>query len=94
MLPDVASIHMAAADKGAVNLSFWEDVYGFSYKPVQQQLRDAELSNALVLPVKREDLLTQGVTVQQLDLASMTAADADLTADFVLEADPQVTSRP
>lgn len=35
--------------------------------------------------VKGEQLVTEAVAVKQLDLATMTAADADFTADFTLQ---------
>ena len=38
----------------------------------------------MVAAVKGEQLVTEAVAVKQLDLATMTAADADFTADFLL----------
>lgn len=35
--------------------------------------------------VKGEQLVTEAVPIKQLDLATMTAADADFTADFTLQ---------
>ncbi len=31
-MPDVASMYVAGAGAGAMDLDFWADVYGFSYR--------------------------------------------------------------
>ena len=32
MLPDIATMYAAGAGPGALDLDFWRDVYGFSYR--------------------------------------------------------------
>ncbi len=44
----------------------------------------ASQKDAVVAAVKGEQLVTEAVAVKELDLATMTAADADFTADFTL----------
>ena len=44
----------------------------------------ASQKDAVVAAVKGEQLVTGAVPVKTLDLATMTAADADFTADFTL----------
>ena len=41
LLPDFATMFIAAADASAVDLAFWERVYGFSYAPVAAELHEA-----------------------------------------------------
>ena len=41
LLPDFATLFVAAADASAVDLGFWERVYGFSYAPVAAELHEA-----------------------------------------------------
>ena len=90
VLPDIASIHLAAAGPGATGLCFWQKVYGFDYSLVQQELLEDAHKTALVKAVSRQDLLSTSCCVCQLDLASMTTADCDFNSDFVLEADSEV----
>ena len=80
ILPDIASIHIAAAGQGATGLSFWHDVYGFDYS-----------KTAMVQAVSQQDLLSNSCCVCRLDLATMTLANCDFSSDFVLEADAQVS---
>ena len=35
MLPDRVTIHLAAASEAALDLGFWDSVYGFSMRPVR-----------------------------------------------------------
>lgn len=41
VLPDLATLHLAAAGEGATGLRFWSDVYGLSMAPVAHSLRDS-----------------------------------------------------
>jgi hypothetical protein len=41
MLPDFATMYIAAADASALDLGFWDAVYGFSYAPVAAELHAA-----------------------------------------------------
>ncbi len=85
-MPDLASIHMAAASAGALDLDFWDDVYGFAYRPVKTLLLEASLKDAIVAQVDARHLVTAPCCLRSFDLASVNAADADFTTDFVLEA--------
>ena len=67
ILPDIASIHLAAAGPGATGLSFWQKVYGFDYSLVQQQLLEDAHKHALVKGVSQQDLLSSSCCVCQLD---------------------------
>ncbi|CAL8467117.1 g6653 [Coccomyxa elongata] len=86
MLPDLASIYMAAAGAGALDLDFWDNVYDFVYRPVKSLLLDASLKDAIVAQVDARHLVTAPCCLRSFDLATMSAADADFTTDFVLEA--------
>ncbi len=91
MLPDLASIHMAAAGAGALDLDFWDNVYGFAYRPVKSLLLDASLKDAIVAQVDARHLVTAPCCLRSFDLATVSAADADFTTDFVLEAAASVS---
>ncbi|KAA6424424.1 MAG: putative arginine N-methyltransferase 3-like [Trebouxia sp. A1-2] len=89
ILPDLASLHMAAAGAGATGLTFWNKVYGFDYSLVQQELWEDAHQTALLKDVSSQDLLSRSCLLRQLDIAHMDAADASFSTDFVLEADPK-----
>ncbi len=93
ILPDLASLHMAAAGAGATGLTFWNKVYGFDYSLVQQELREDAHQTALLKDVSSQDLLSCSCLLRQLDIAHMDAADASFSTDFILEADPKVVCR-
>ena len=81
---------MAAAGVGATGLTFWNNVYGFDYSLVQQELRDDAHQTALLKDVSSQDLLSRSCLLRQLDIAHMSAADASFSTEFALDADPQV----
>ncbi|DBB07799.1 hypothetical protein WJX82_004343 [Trebouxia sp. C0006] len=89
ILPDLASLHMAAAGAGATGLTFWNKVYGLDYSLVQQELREDAHQTALLKDVSSQDLLSCSCLLRQLDIAHMDAADASFSTDFILEADPK-----
>ncbi len=91
VLPDLASIHMAGAGAGALDLEFWNDVYGFSYRPVQNLLLEASLKDAIVAPVDARHLLTAPCCLRSFDMATMSAADTEFSTEFVLKAAPSVS---
>ena len=35
ILPDRVTVHLAAASEAALDLEFWDDVYGFSMRPIR-----------------------------------------------------------
>ncbi len=90
ILPDLASMHMAAAGAGATGLTFWNKVYGFDYSLVQQELREDAHQTALLKDVSSQDLLSKSCLLRELDIAHMAASDASFSTGFVLEANPQV----
>ena len=94
MLPDLASIHIAGAGPGAVDLDFWNDVYGFSYRPVRDLLLEASLKDAHVAPVHPCHVLTAPCCLRSFDLATMSAADTEFSTEFVLEAASSVSGSP
>ena len=36
MLPDRVTVHLAGVSEAALDLRFWDDVYGFAMQPVRQ----------------------------------------------------------
>ena len=90
LLPDVASMFIAAAGPGALDIAFWDSVYGFSMTPIGDSVRQGCQGKAVVTAVAGQDLLTDAVRVQRFDLATMAAADADFHTDFHLRARTQV----
>ncbi|KAL3139655.1 hypothetical protein ABBQ38_003972 [Trebouxia sp. C0009 RCD-2024] len=94
ILPDLASLHMAAAGQGATGLTFWSSVYGFDYSLVQQELREDAHQTALLKDVSSQDMLSTSCQLRQLDIAHMTASDASFSTDFVLEPSPESCSGP
>lgn len=85
VLPDLATLHVAGGGAGAGGLAFWDDVYGFDMSPVAAALQQAALRDAVVAPVRAEDLVTPSMPLRSFDLATMAPGDADFTADFRLQ---------
>lgn len=50
VLPDIASMYVAGAGPGALDLDFWNDVYGFSYRYSRPVLSATSPSALLPLP--------------------------------------------
>ena len=90
ILPDMASVHLAAASAEATGLTFWDKIYGFDFSLVRQQLQENAQQTALLKDVSSQHILSDSYQLRQLDIAHMSAADASFTTDFVLEADHQV----
>lgn len=90
----MASIHMAAAGAGALDLDFWDDVYGFAYRPVKTLLLEASLKDAIVAQVDARHLVTAPCCLRFFDLATVSAADTDFTTEFALEAAGSVRVEP
>ncbi|CAL5225398.1 g8207 [Coccomyxa viridis] len=91
VLPDRATMYIAGAGPGALDLEFWRDVYGFSYRPVQAQLLRDGLKTAHVTPVSADDIVTAACELQSFDLTSMTPQDAEFNAHFTLQAPASAT---
>eukprot|EP00891_Asterochloris_glomerata_P000043 jgi/Astpho2/43/gw1.00001.41.1_t len=77
ILPDTATISVAAASRAALDISFWDSVYGFSYKCVQAEM----LEHAFTHAGKRS---LHPMVVHHLDLATMRPDDAYFTTPFKL----------
>ena len=90
ILPDRASLHLAAAGLEATGLDFWGRVYGFDFSLVQQQLREDAHQTALLKNVSSQDVLSNSCLLRELDIAGMSASDASFNTDFLLGADQQV----
>ena len=86
MLPDQATLYVAAADEAATGLAFWDDVYGFRFPGIKEESRASAHTQPLVAPVAESALLSSAAAVQRFDLATMQAGDADFSADFTLQA--------
>ncbi|KAG7670172.1 hypothetical protein Ndes2526A_g06504 [Nannochloris sp. 'desiccata'] len=85
ILPDIANIHIAAADAGAGGLDFWQDVYGFNMSTVGDSLRQAALREAVVRVVHPQHLMSESQQLVSLDLATMKRSDQDFTSEFILK---------
>jgi protein arginine N-methyltransferase 3 len=81
---------MAAASEAALDLGFWSNVEGFSFRPVCDMLREEALSEAFVAPVHPDHLLSEAQPVRALDLATMRPNDVEFSTSFALEASPSV----
>ncbi|GIL52530.1 hypothetical protein Vafri_8372 [Volvox africanus] len=90
VLPDRASIFIAGASSAAGGLGFWSDVYGFNMRPVAEAIAEAGKGQAVVLEVRPEHILTETACVKELDLCTMRPEDQDFTAEFRLQALPEM----
>lgn len=77
LLPDRAALWAAAGDAAAAGLSFWDDVYGFSFPAVRAAVSDAAAARPIVAPVRPSALLSSSAVLQDLDLMHVTTADLD-----------------
>ena len=60
MLPDKASMWVAAAGRGAAGLDFWDDVYGFSMAPIAEAIRADSRHRAVVAVVPSDEVEPPG----------------------------------
>ena len=90
MLPDIATLYIAAAGLAALDTGFWSDVYGLSMEPIAAAVRLYSLSDALVVQVAAGAVLTQPAVVRRFDLAVMDDSETDFSTDFELIATPEV----
>ena len=88
VLPDKASVHVAAGGPDTGGLGFWRDVHGFSMMPLHEVAVAEGYARAVVVPVVPTDIVTSSQCVHGLDLLTMHAADADFTTDFRLLVKP------
>ena len=90
MLPDVATLYIAAAGPAALDTGFWSDVYGFSMEPIAAAAREYSLSDALVVQVAAGAVLTEPAVVRRFDLPTMHNSKTDFSTDFELAAKAEV----
>eukprot|EP00892_Ulva_mutabilis_P006537 jgi/Ulvmu1/4255/UM193_0003.1 len=86
LLPDRVALWAAAADASAAGLSFWDNVYGFSFPSVRESIAESCAGKPIVGPVNPKSLLSSAAVVQDLDLMHVTAADLDFHSAFDLRA--------
>lgn len=58
MLPDSATVYLAAGNEHSTGLDFWNDVYGFQMPTIHEHAKSAALKKALVREVGSADLVT------------------------------------
>lgn len=58
VLPDTATIYVAAGSEASTGLDFWHDVYGFKMPVIHKQARASALKRAIVREVAAADLLS------------------------------------
>ncbi|GBF96074.1 arginine N-methyltransferase-like [Raphidocelis subcapitata] len=86
VLPDVATVMVAGGSDAAMGLDFWEDVYGFSMRPMADELRAAAPGRVIVREVPASALVTAAAEAHRMDLAAMAPSGQDFTAEVVLAA--------
>ena len=94
ILPDIATLHIAAAGPAALDTGFWSDVYGFSMEPIAAAAREHSMSDALVVQVAAGAVLTQPAVVRRFNLATMDDSETDFSTDFELTATAEVRRWP
>lgn len=82
LLPDKATLYVAAADWVSTGLDFWDDVYGFSMKPIQDSLKATALKEAVVRSVDTQNLVSAPAALKEFDLATMAVDDQDFSSEF------------
>lgn len=93
ILPDMASLYVAAGNEGAGGLNFWRNVYGIDMSVVAETLRRTTRSQAVVRNVDPADLVSEAQKLICLDLATMRAEDQDFTAEFELKGSRESVSK-
>eukprot|EP00192_Tetraselmis_astigmatica_P003868 CAMPEP_0117670264 /NCGR_PEP_ID=MMETSP0804-20121206/12640_1 /TAXON_ID=1074897 /ORGANISM="Tetraselmis astigmatica, Strain CCMP880" /LENGTH=572 /DNA_ID=CAMNT_0005478511 /DNA_START=129 /DNA_END=1844 /DNA_ORIENTATION=+ len=91
MLPDRASVFVAAGNESAAGLDFWDDVYGFNMAPIAEEAHAGALKGALVRVVPPSAMLSQPACVKEWDLLTASAQDLDFTNEFRLPLDANPT---
>lgn len=89
LLPDLASLHLAAATVHATGLNFWTDVYGLDMSCVAQRLSSEGRSRAAVVPVEAKHVVSHAAVIKELDLTTCAASDQYFNAPFTLQLNPQ-----
>jgi len=84
VLPNRCSIHLAAVsdvERYDSLVGFWSDVYGFK----MSCMRTPIMEEASVEVVSGEKIISNSVTVLDLDINKCSVADTEFTSDFVFE---------
>ena len=84
MLPDAATLYIAGATRAALDITFWQDVYGFTMKPVADSIVCQNQGKAIVTDVPASSILTESVAIRNFDLCFMHPRDADFSSEFEL----------
>ena len=81
LMPDKANIYLAAIEDGDYKdekIKYWENVYGFDFKSIQQIV----LREPLVDVVNPQAVVSSPCKILSLDLNTCTKADLTFRADF------------
>jgi protein arginine N-methyltransferase 3 len=86
----VATFFAAGVTRHASGAEFWDDVYGFNFSRVADEIQEEALGArmARVLPVPSASVVTHTERIQTLDLVTAMPADQEFTTEFQLRHDP------
>ena len=84
MLPDRATMHVAAGSEVATGLSFWDDVHGLKFPAIKEEIATSTRTQPHVAPVDSKALLSDSAVVKAFDLTTMAATDVDFHGEFEL----------
>lgn len=84
VLPDVATMYVAAAAVPVPNEGFWGDVYGFDMSFLGQQMAQQWKGRANLATLATAQLATAPVPLQRFDIATMKVEDADFSTTVIL----------
>ncbi|XXG41195.1 hypothetical protein AAC387_Pa01g1713 [Persea americana] len=85
ILPDIATIFVAGFGRGGTSIPFWENVYGFDMSCVGKEVAVDAAQLPIVDVIDSRDIVTNSVSLQTFDLATMTPDEVDFTASVELE---------
>ncbi|RWR79740.1 Protein arginine N-methyltransferase [Cinnamomum micranthum f. kanehirae] len=85
ILPDIATIFVAGFGRGGTSIPFWENVYGFDMSCVGKEVVEDAAQLPIVDVIDSRDIVTNSVSLQTFDLATMTPDEVDFTASIELE---------
>lgn len=83
VLPDIATLWVAAAGSGAAGLDFWDDVYGFTMAPVAAAIRGDSMQKAVVAVVPSKEVRAyESLRQKPLNDSLVYVCDATTTLEF------------
>lgn len=85
VLPDVATVYVAAAAVPVPNEGFWGDVYGFDMSVLGQKIAQQWRDRANLATLAPAQLATAAVALQRFDIATMAVEEADFSASVNLD---------